>query len=455
MSIQEESGHGASSRIGADTRGVVPVAAPFVDKPPGSARPLSRGQRMAAYLVAFSVTLYAYLMVRGSPVFPLSLLVPGIICLGLLRSVRTMRLNPLLAVYAAYLLWPLVSFPFASVLVHDIYGWSVLQFQLTSLVYFYLCAMPAIIGYRLGRAEGAELRPLLGGFKLSLLLNIGFVFVVFFYYFPDMYLSRAVVKQRLPLIICYLSTLLLVYGSTFTRFARVLSFSGIVAVALSLSRASFLQLLASLVALAIIFPTAFLRMLWRQKAFLLLGLLGGTLLVFTPSRATAVVDLVSARFSALMAPRNLDTEDYSASVRIEIWRSLGREIQSHPASYLFGFGQLGPSFIGAGFTTSEGEAIADYSAHNQYLDTLVRAGVPGLGSELLLMLAVIYCACVGRFPTAAQRRFALGNGIALVGVFVFGMFHETLRWNLFAGLFWLFAGWLAAAGSYRWRESAP
>jgi O-antigen ligase len=248
---------------------------------------------------------------------------------------------------------------------------------------------------------------------------------------------------------------LLVYGLTFTRFARVLSVVGITAVAVALSRASFLQLLASLAALGVIFPTAFLRMIWRQKASLLLAVLGGTLLVFTPSRAITVVELVQARFAALVASRNLDTEDYSASVRIEIWRSLGREIQSHPASYLFGFGQLGPSFIGAGFTSSEGEDIADYSAHNQYLDTMVRAGVPGVASEVLLMLAVIYYACMGRFQTSAQKRFALANGIALVGVLVFGMFHETLRWNLFAGLFWLFAGWLAAAGSYRWRRSAP
>ncbi len=455
MPIPKEAGHGEGTRTGADTRDPVPVALPVTGQPKGPAKTLGRGSRIAAYFVAFSVTLYVYFMIRGAPVFPLSLLVPGIICFGYLRSLRTMRLNPLLAVYGAYLLWPLVSFPFATVMVHGIYGWSVLQFQLTSLVYFYLCALPAIIGYRLGRAGGAELRPLVGGFKLSLLLNVGFVLVVFFYYFPDIYLSRAVVKQRLPLIICYLSTLLLIYGSTFTRYARVLSFGGFVAVALSLSRASFLQLLASLAALGVIFPTAFLRMIWRQKAFLLLAVLGGTLLVFTPSRAITVVELVQARFAALVAPRNLDTEDYSASVRIEIWRSLGREIQSHPASYLFGFGQLGPSFIGAGFTSSEGEDIADYSAHNQYLDTLVRAGVPGLASELLLMVAVIYCACMGRFPTAAQKRFALGNGIALVGVFVFGMFHETLRWSLFAGLFWLFAGWLAAAGSYRWPRSAP
>lgn len=449
----------------ANPGGGAPMGAEFPDRiaaetaragPRDPGQPLRWSQRWMAYLVAFSVTLYAYLMLRGAPVFPLCLLVPAVFCLGLLRSVKTIRFNPLLAIYGAYLLWPLVSFPFASIFVNSIYGWSVLQFQLTSFVYFYLCAAPVVIGYHLGRSGGAELRPMAGGFKLSLALNIVFVFAVFFYYFPDMYLSRSVVKQRLPLIICYLSTVLLVYGPAFTRYARFLSFAGIVAVAVALSRASFLQLLASLVAVAAIFPLVFLRMVWRQKTFLLLALLlGGCLAVFTPSRVIAVADMVQARFAALVAPRNLDSEDYSASVRIEIWRSLGREIHAHPPSYILGFGQLGPSFIGAGFTSSEGEEITDYSAHNQYLDTLVRAGLPGLASEVLLMLAVIYYACRGRFETRAQKRFALANGIALVGVFVFGMFHETLRWSLFAGLFWFFAGWLAAAVPFRRQGTAP
>lgn len=399
----------------------------------------------AEFISCCSATLYLYGIVRGAPVFPLSLVVPLLFSLLLLPVVTRIRLSPLVAIYSAYFLWPLLSFPAAVFAVRGAMGPGLLPYQLSSLAFFYLSAVPLILGYAFGKRGGKEMGPMVAGLRASLLLNSAFVLVVFCYYYPDIYVSRSVIQQRLPLIICYLSTLMVVLSAGRSRWSRLLAVFGLVMVALALSRASFLQLVISVAMLVLLFPLALFRAVWRLKGYLALILVALALAAVFYPKTFSVYRIVQERFSGLVSQKNLTSEDYSASTRLEVWRSLRTEIYAHPFSFALGFGQLGPSFIGKTFTASDGEVVTSYSAHNQYLDTFLRAGTPGLLLEGLLWAAVVYYSLRGRFRDRRQKLFARGNGVALLGVLAFGMFHETLRWSLFASFFWLFAGWLAGA----------
>ena len=401
------------------------------------------------YCVAFvggcATTLYFYIMIRGSPVFPVALLVPGALTLLLLGQLREIRLNGLTALILAYVAWPILSLLPATLLVIQEFGIGAVNNQIISFIYFYVSMVPFFLGFALARLGGREVRPIVHGFSVSLLLNVLFVLAVFAYYYPDLYQSRGIVKQRLPLIICYLSTVALVMAGSSRKAPRLLPALGLLTVGLALSRGSFLQLIASIAALFACFPQAFVRLGWRLRRYWVVGAVGILAVAAFSPRAWQVLETVLQRFSALVTPAELGREDYSASVRIEIWHALLREMCERPLSFVFGFGQLGPSYIGPTFTSSEREIIQSYSAHSQYLDTLVRGGIPAVILECFLWICVISVALRGRFASRDQELFARGNGVALLGVLAFGLFHETLRWSLFSALFWMFAGWLAGA----------
>lgn len=406
----------------------------------------NRSMRWSASAIAFSVSLYAYTVIRGAPIFPLCIAVPLVLFCLRPSLPQRIHLRPTSIAAFLYLAWPILISPASAFLAIQTFGPATVSKQLVSLAYFYVSAFPALLGYRLARYRGAELPSIIKGLYYALTANIVFVFAVFAAHFPDVYLSRAIIKQRLPLIIAFVGILLFVYGGRRNlRRMSLLPLLGFFAVAVSLSRASLLQLAASVAGFLLVYPSQFIRALWRRAH--IISLLGAAVLCLLslPSFASVREHLVS-RVSGLLEPRDLTESDLSASVRVTIWQMLFQKVQQHPLGIAIGFNQLGPSFVGESFLDIEGELIAEYSAHNQYIDTYVRSGAIGVVLEALMLFAVIFQSLFTQnYVDSNQRQFARAVGIAMVGTVPFGMFHETLRWNLFGALFWFLVGWLIGA----------
>lgn len=55
--------------------------------------------------------------------------------------------------------------------------------------------------------------------------------------------------------------------------------------------------------------------------------------------------------------------------------------------------------------------------------------------------------------TTPNLGFFYANGIALIGSMMFGLFQETVRWQIFGFYFWLYAG--ISSGYLYWSKENP
>jgi O-antigen ligase len=137
--------------------------------------------------------------------------------------------------------------------------------------------------------------------------------------------------------------------------------------------------------------------------------------------------------------------DASLDMRLQIWKNLLGKVTDSPQHVIFGYGQLGPSYIGDELKYASGYAVQQYSAHNEYLDIVVRTGFVGLILYLVVFGTVLASAWKNKnSPAGSAGWMYFHMTFALLGVAVYGMFHETTRYPWFGLLFWLFVGMLSA-----------
>jgi len=389
-----------------------------------------------------------YFKVADAVVFPLQVMcVAGLLFFYLLQH-RSSPLNVLDQLVGAYLLWSLAVYAINIPLLWSEGYSGVLPNQFISLVTLLFTMSP----YLIGRCYFSGPQTLDRFVKI-----MAMVFSVVLLYFAwsfahelhDLFLARRIIDQRIPMMVAFLGWA--ICGLAFWTKRRYLFIPWLLAllvVVLSLTRAAYIQWAFS----AVLFYFASWRRSQNRPRFVAASLV--VIAIFCVAVAAGAVYLehtkgfslttVQERVEELITVQKTIRTDESANTRIEVWRRLTAKLLAAPQHLLLGYGQLGPSFMKVQFASIAGNWVAGLNAHSQYLDTVIRTGVPGLLLELWLFVAVMLRPFRG--PTLTPERSAIFqlHSLALAGVVFYGIFHETLRWQMFGLYFWLYAGIVSA-----------
>jgi O-antigen ligase len=385
----------------------------------------------------------------GAPIFYVQCaVISGLLCIYFFRHKKS-DLTPLDQFVAAFLVWLLISF-----LLNVPWMWATGRSelagrQLTSAVTVLFTMSPYLLGrcYFDMRQQGVIF---IRSVTASLAVVILGYAIFYSNHLADLYVARQGINQRIPMMIGFLAWAICaqVFWDFRGRYMLLAVWLGsMLIVALSLTRGAYFQCFVSGVAFIAISifrnPKNRIRHLWRWAVT---GLVGCLLLVGLAARSEpdssfgGTITVIVNRAGQLLALREQINTDESANGRVEIWTRLMRRLEMSPVQMVIGFGQLGPSaYLGGKFIDMSGVVTNEYNAHNQYLDTLVRSGIVGLLLECALLAAII----VKPFRNASgsiHLQFFKTHSVALIGVLVYGMFHETLRFQMFGLYFWLYAG---------------
>jgi len=334
-----------------------------------------------------------------------------------------------------YVAWTVISF-LANSLVNIVTGNAehlVAQFQslaifLLTLVHYIWGRFSNLFGFSFGKFNSC----------VACLYFLACSSVLFYVLLTgDLYLARGDLGQRFPLLVVfwawYFGGIWLVSGNKKYLLTFLL---GSVVCLLSLTRAAYLQWILS--AIAMLFAVGTVKMFRGIASVAVLLIIA--ILVFDPfnSLNSPIISVLSDRFYDFMLSDNLAESDSSTGFRLHVWERLIGYLFDNPIALIFGYGQVGPSYLPIGYIGDFGEAVTGTSAHSQYLDSLVRIGLPGLVLELGISFVAVFALFRGN--TTVQIRIIAA---CLAGHLVFGAFHESVRWHVFGMVFWFFIGVIA------------
>jgi O-antigen ligase len=197
--------------------------------------------------------------------------------------------------------------------------------------------------------------------------------------------------------------------ATYKRILRV-SVVGILVVGLFLtfSRSSIVALLASL--LAFFTYAVFAAGFGIRKLFVLIvlpaavfGAVVATVLYYFPIVGEFYDENLFSFFASGEVYANLEWGESSEGLRLVIWHAILDFVAVNPLT--------GSGFLGVWAIFHEG------SAHNQHMDTLLRLGVIGAAAYFFLLLRLLQF----------LYRHHKGLFFGMVGVLVYGLFHETFK----------------------------
>jgi hypothetical protein len=136
--------------------------------------------------------------------------------------------------------------------------------------------------------------------------------------------------------------------------------------------------------------------------------------------------------------------DESSIMRLMMWETLLSHVGQDAFSTIFGFGQLGPAYIGERMISPNGSVMERYSAHSEYLDQVIRGGVVLLAVYIVILGAVVFYGIrIARISLLVGPTY-LGVSVGLTGVIVYALFHESTRYPWFGILFWTLVGGLSS-----------
>ncbi len=285
-----------------------------------------------------------------------------------------------------------------------------------------------------------------------------FVYVIFqFLSFgvKDLMAARVILGQRIPMIITFIVTLAIYYIFTSDKktkaYLYLFCLTGIVLIFLSLTRACYFQFFIGIFFIFFIIFKTRKKSLIKKLIFVVTIFIIGFFLL--SSLGVLNIESITTRLGNVLTLDSI-RQDASFIDRVAIWGGLFGELSQDPTRIIFGYGQLGPSYVGAPiWSVVLKEKIELYSAHNEYLDVLIRNGVVGLILYLVIWALVI---CGGFFPKREMphdaRTLFVGHSIALLGVLGYGLFHETVRFPIFGMYFWFYLG-IVSAVLYSKKES--
>jgi len=286
------------------------------------------------------------------------------------------------------------------------------------------------------------------------LWGIVFIYSIFFIYWIYRYISlgldnfmaaRVILHQRLPLLICFVITVGLYYSFvTYNKKLRFylygFYFTGGILILFSLTRASYLQLIIGIVSI-------FLFSKKEKKLVIIKLSIMFIVCVFFLSSSLNLINTknITKRFNDILNYSSIGRYDASAANRLIMWAELEKKLTQQPLRLIIGYGQLGPSYVGNPTKSFTGSSLKLYSAHNEYLDMLIRNGVLGLFIFALIYFMAIYSGFkIKRRLSEEVRNFFIGHSFGLLGVLVYGFFHETIRYFIFGMYFWFYLGIVSA-----------
>lgn len=399
------------------------------------------------------------IVVAGTEVFYLPHVI--VLCSGiwtLLRPsrIRRLRINTLDQLVIAYALWILFAF-FANVAL-SVSEWSSDENFRRAASLFMACSM--LLSYLMGRAFGGEIiksvRSLFGGIAVTFMLSCSHYLLMYKRFgINDLFLAREVMGQRLPFIVCFVATLLLVLSIWWKQYRFAfwpLSIVGFLLVALSLTRAAYLQCIFSVLAVV-----AYLGYFRPRRTLIVLILLGAGCVFLWRAREIAGyegIQTIANRLEQIGRVSEEASSDASGNFRLAMWRGASEALNKNPIRWLIGFGELGASFAIKDIEFNYGIEEAS-SAHSQYVDVLVREGIVGLLFFLLIYGKVmLFKVRIQIEDGRIMRPVIFAHSVALIGVFVYGIFHETVRYPIFGFYFWGYAGVISGLSCVRSREKS-
>ncbi len=180
-------------------------------------------------------------------------------------------------------------------------------------------------------------------------------------------------------------------------------------------------------AVAVLVASAYRLPGWRTLVVAVVGMaIVGSMYTDLPARVNLLFS-EAARYGRL---------ENSTAIRVAIWEKSREAILLSP---LFGYGQQGTGVILGEVETAQ-DTESGVAAHDDYIDMMVRTGLPGL-----LMYAAIVVALFryGWWQASARNHRSAYLVAGLMGGLGYGLFHELLRYPDAAALFWYLAGSLA------------
>lgn len=394
------------------------------------------------------------IFVLGTPIFVVQQAVMGVLLVYMLIGRRKIQrahhpVGRLLdQLFLVYIGWNLLSF-LASALINFDTGQQLRR--LFSLFMFLSMAGSYVVGRDLIRSRTEAIPKIMAGLTLTGLATCLY-FVIFVYATTsDMFIAREAIGQRLPFGIAFIATIagVLALYDRQRRPGLIVTFViGAVVVILSLTRAAYIQLAVSMVALTAL---AFNRYVFggRDVGKRLLKLAGITALLLVGLQISpigrAIADFeglrtINERLQLLMDVEAQSSADESGSERLSIWIDIARRMSDEPLRWIVGYGQLGASLI-----RNDNTGGTVNNAHSEYMDHIVREGLVGLLLFLSFYLSLVLLGVKQSMFSHRLRPYILANSIALAGVIFYGFFHETIRYALFGFYFWFYAG--LAAGT--------
>ena len=358
------------------------------------------------------------------------------------RSVLKTRLTLIDKVTGTYFLWGLLGFSIYLVQILLSGGDGIMTRAACVVGTIAYAVLPFVIGRLICRTD-TQMESILEGLIAGMILSCGYLLANYAIQWRiDEFMARYEIGQRIPMVVGFLSILSLSRKqSLLTHFA--IMFIAIALIFLSETRISIGAFIVSLV--LVLFACG--KEYGKNKVLvvILAALLAAGLATQFSIGLRFRVYLLAMTASEKARSIENPMVDASLEMRLQIWKNLFGKVIDSPQHAILGYGQLGPSYIGDQLKYVSGYAVQQYSAHNEYLDIIVRSGFVGL---------ILYFAVFGMVLDSAwksRKSFIDPAGwmyfhmtFALLGVAIYGLFHETTRYPWFGLLFWLFAGMLSA-----------
>ncbi|THF57628.1 O-antigen ligase family protein [Pseudothauera rhizosphaerae] len=387
-------------------------------------------------LLLFASSIFPlYYSIGGAPIYYLSAIWLAISLfttaakLALIKS-RTIGLKSNIDKFVfIYIVWIFISFLLGTAFHINQETHTTFNARFVSLAWSFIIISPYFIG-RLTHIPDAKLLTILSKFNLIFLATT-ISLILFFIFSGDLYLARQITEQRMPLIIVFWSWTFGAIAIYLKKYFFISWALGTAVVLLSLTRAAYVAWFAVIFFLIPLLPI-------KKIATLFVTVIGflAFMLLITLSQDGTIAEQITSRFEEYFFSKDVIEKDYSANIRIEVWKGLLETLTQHPTAFFFGFGQLGPSYFPIDIIDPLGNVIPSTSAHSQFIDSIFRTGVIGLFIELLIFYQVTWRAARDLRMGIILRAASAALGAALV----YGVFHETLRWPVFGILFWYLSG---------------